>query len=105
MTIIYYRKSDGVMLGSSTGSNVNILKEKEDLENDQKQSVGALRLDSRPDFNGKIVTVQNDQLLIADDPVLVSKKQKRDRDLESAFLELKKLGLTDDHLIALFGRA
>ena len=103
MTVIYYRKSDGAMLGSSEGKELNILAEKSDWEKDQGVEVGTLVLDSKPDLTDKIVTVANNQLVLRDDLIQISAKEKKKSDRQSGLNELKKLGLTDDQLKALFG--
>ena len=99
MTVLYYRKLDGVILGSCTGKQLDILKEKETWGN----GVEALVLDSMPDLTDKIATVKNDQLVLKPDLDKIAKRNKFLKNKQDGLAELKKLGLTDDQLTALFG--
>lgn len=104
MTVIYYQKSDGAMLQSSTGGkDMNIIQEKEDLEKSKGISIGTLVLDSKPNLKDKIVTVVNDQLVLKDDLIRIQAKEKKELDRQNGLAELKKFGITDDQLTALFG--
>lgn len=97
--VVYYSPDGMVLASSSPPGKVNI-----DVElKNYAPGVRALRVDSAEEPAGKILKVVNGVLVKVDDMDWIIKKNKHEKDRREGLAELKKSGITDDQLKALFG--
>lgn len=101
-SVVYYRISDGKVVGSTTSQNEPNLEE--ELPH-YGAGIAALRVDpSEADVrSGKLRKVTNGKLEHIDDADYLDKKEKLDKDKKSGVNKLKDIGLTEDEIKALIG--
>lgn len=98
MNVVYYRDSDGSVIGStSSPGNVDTQMELTHWG----AGVSALEVDSLPFEKFKKLKVAGGVLSLVDDTDALAKKQKNDKDRADGIAKLKVLGLTDDQIKAL----
>lgn len=96
---VYYRDSDGVVIGSTTSEGrIDIAIELPHWG----AGVSAIRAASVPrQIYGKRLRVVNASLIEEDDPEAVAKIEKSKKDRRDGINKLKDLGLTEDQIKAL----
>lgn len=95
-TVVYYRESNGEVLGLSVGNNLNIQSEKDSFG----RGVGHLIVPTKPDLRDKTARVVNGNLIVEDDILFSNKKQKRSEALEAL---RSATGLTVAQMKEIFG--